>query len=244
MASLGQKLADARTRKGISIREASESTKIRGDYLTKFESDDFEMNLPAVYLRGFLTNYARYLNLDPEGILADFEASQPAGKSRSPLQAIGTITVDSPKEDTASSGDSPPPIPPTNPPDDFPWVKFGLIAASFVALIIIAFLVVKFWPEGEEAGPEKDKQLPVEEPQRMQDLQIVAKGPIKEMIIQMDDGPSERMTDIAQGEILPFKFSKSFKGAATEMENISLVIDGATYRLPEKGKGNFVWPAD
>ena len=81
-------------------------------------------------------------------------------------------------------------------------------------------------------------------PQRMQDLKIVAKGPIKKLVIQMDDGPSELMTDIAQGEILPFKFSKSFKGAATEMENISLVIDGATYRLPEKGKGNFVWPAD
>jgi len=96
----------------------------------------------------------------------------------------------------------------------------------------------------EESEREKGMQQQVEEAQRMQDLQIVAKGPIKEMIIQMDDGPSERMTDIAQGEILPFKFSKSFKGAATEMENISLVIDGATYRLPEKGKGNFSWPAD
>jgi cytoskeleton protein RodZ len=30
--AIGQKLEEARNRKGISIREASESTKIRGDY--------------------------------------------------------------------------------------------------------------------------------------------------------------------------------------------------------------------
>jgi len=36
--AIGQKLEEARNRKGISIREASESTKIRGDYLSAFES--------------------------------------------------------------------------------------------------------------------------------------------------------------------------------------------------------------
>ena len=138
MANLGHKLAEARNRKGISVREASDSTKIRGDYLTKFENDDFEMNLPAVYLRGFLTNYARYLNLDPEGILIDFKASQPAGKSGSPTQAIGTITVDAPKED-AAAGDSPPPLSQIDHQNNFPWLKVGLIAASFVALAAALF---------------------------------------------------------------------------------------------------------
>ena len=41
--AIGQKLEEARNRKGISLREASESTKIRGDYLTAFESSSFDI---------------------------------------------------------------------------------------------------------------------------------------------------------------------------------------------------------
>ena len=40
--AVGQKLEEARNRKGISIREAEESTKIRGDYLSAFESSRSE----------------------------------------------------------------------------------------------------------------------------------------------------------------------------------------------------------
>ena len=48
--AIGQKLEEARNRKGISIREASESTKIRGDFLTSFEAGKFDLQLPEVYL--------------------------------------------------------------------------------------------------------------------------------------------------------------------------------------------------
>ena len=51
--AIGQKLEEARNRKGVSIREAEESTKIRGDYLSAFESSNFKIDLPEVYLRGF-----------------------------------------------------------------------------------------------------------------------------------------------------------------------------------------------
>ena len=69
--AVGQKLEEARNRKGISIREAEESTKIRGDYLSAFESSSFDLNLPEVYLRGFVRLYARFLDLDQDAILAD-----------------------------------------------------------------------------------------------------------------------------------------------------------------------------
>ena len=52
------------------IREATESTKIRSDYLSSFESGDFNINLPEVYLRGFVRLYSRFLGLD-QAIVAD-----------------------------------------------------------------------------------------------------------------------------------------------------------------------------
>lgn len=86
MQTIGERLEEARKRKGISIREAAEATKIRGDYLHKFESNQFDIKLPDIYIRGFLRIYASYLKLPPEKINADYlalglgEGGRPAGR--------------------------------------------------------------------------------------------------------------------------------------------------------------------
>ncbi|HLP08983.1 MAG TPA: helix-turn-helix domain-containing protein [Opitutaceae bacterium] len=72
MQTIGERLEEARKRKGISIREASEATKIRSDYLQKFESNTFEIGLPDIYVRGFLRTYAQYLKLNAEKLLTDY----------------------------------------------------------------------------------------------------------------------------------------------------------------------------
>jgi cytoskeleton protein RodZ len=72
MQTIGERLEDARKKKGISIREAAEATKIRGDYLQKFESNHFDIGLTEIYTRGFLRSYANFLKLPADRILADF----------------------------------------------------------------------------------------------------------------------------------------------------------------------------
>src|SRR5690606_9855811 len=74
MQNIGERLEEARKRKGISIREAAEATKVRGDYLHRFESSQFDINLPDIYVRGFLRAYASYLGLPAEKIVADYNA--------------------------------------------------------------------------------------------------------------------------------------------------------------------------
>jgi cytoskeletal protein RodZ len=73
-AMIGERLEEARKRKGVSIREAAEATKIRGDYLLAMEDNSFDIPLPQIYVRGFLKNYARYVNLDSTRILTDYDA--------------------------------------------------------------------------------------------------------------------------------------------------------------------------
>ncbi len=72
MQTIGERLEDARKKKGISIREAAEATKIRGDYLQKFESNHFDIGLTDIYTRGFLRSYANFLKLPADRLLADF----------------------------------------------------------------------------------------------------------------------------------------------------------------------------
>ena len=74
MQTIGERLEEARKKKGISIREAAEATKIRGDYLQKFESNQFDIGLTELYVRGFLRNYANYLKLPADRILNDYSA--------------------------------------------------------------------------------------------------------------------------------------------------------------------------
>jgi cytoskeletal protein RodZ len=70
----GERLADrlcaAREAKGVDLLRAERETKIRRQYLAAMERGAWE-ELPAgVYARGFLRNYAIYLGLDPDDVLA------------------------------------------------------------------------------------------------------------------------------------------------------------------------------
>ncbi|MDQ8194844.1 helix-turn-helix domain-containing protein [Coraliomargarita sp. SDUM461004] len=78
MQSIGERLEEARKRKGISLREAAEATKIRSDFLGYIETNKMDFDLPEIYKRGFLKNYARYLKLDVDKIMADYSAQQPS----------------------------------------------------------------------------------------------------------------------------------------------------------------------
>lgn len=117
MQSIGERLEEARKKKGISIREAAEATKIRGDYLQQFENNRFDINLTEIYVRGFLRAYATYLKLPPEKLLNDY-ASLGRGdtRPRQPSREVyGRMDVSiASAEDRSDSGadDSPPPPPP------------------------------------------------------------------------------------------------------------------------------------
>lgn len=101
---LGERLEEARKRKGVSIREAAEATKIRGDYLLAMEDNTFGIDLPQIYIRGFLKNYARYLHLDPNKALTDYDAFM-LGKSHrnarsSTRESLGQVAI--PDEEEAA----------------------------------------------------------------------------------------------------------------------------------------------
>jgi cytoskeletal protein RodZ len=74
MQTIGERLEDARKKRGISIREAAEATKIRGEYLQKFEGNQFEIGLTDIYTRGFLKGYSNFLRLPTDRILGDYTA--------------------------------------------------------------------------------------------------------------------------------------------------------------------------
>ena len=73
MQTVGEKIEETRKRKGISLSEAAEATKIRRDFLLNIESNQYDYDLPEIYKRGFIKNYAKYLKLNPDKVLSQYQ---------------------------------------------------------------------------------------------------------------------------------------------------------------------------
>jgi cytoskeletal protein RodZ len=83
MEEIGRKLKDRRERLGLTLEEVERSTRIRANRLEALESGEFDTLPSEVQARGFLRNYADYLDLDPEEILASYDLSR-GGQDRKP----------------------------------------------------------------------------------------------------------------------------------------------------------------
>ena len=70
----GEILRRERERKNLTVKDIEEGTSIRSAYIEALESGDFSKLPGEVYARGFLKNYANFLGLDAENLLAQFAA--------------------------------------------------------------------------------------------------------------------------------------------------------------------------
>jgi hypothetical protein len=83
--SVGQVLHDARTRRGLDLNEAERVTKIRLKFLRAIEEDRWDALPEPVYARSFLSTYARFLGLDDEPLLEEYERSVDAPGRPDPI---------------------------------------------------------------------------------------------------------------------------------------------------------------
>ena len=79
MARLGETLRAQREKKGITLEQAASDTRIREKFLKALEDSDYQTLPGTVYTKGFLRNYAEYLELPTEDLVAQFhqERDQP-----------------------------------------------------------------------------------------------------------------------------------------------------------------------
>ena len=80
--SLGAILRDRRESAGIPLAEVEDTTRIRQKYLAAIEADEWHLLPGEVVGRGFLRNYAYYLNLDPNQMMDRRRAMADSSLSR------------------------------------------------------------------------------------------------------------------------------------------------------------------
>ena len=72
MKEIGEKLKEARESMGISIEEAAEDLKLRPSQLKNIEEGNRDAFKDIFYLKYFIRDYSKYLGLNYEEIVEDF----------------------------------------------------------------------------------------------------------------------------------------------------------------------------
>src|SRR6266702_1782031 len=79
----GRALRRARQRRHLTLDDASQATRIPRRFLEALEDNAPLDTFPApVYARAFLREYARFLQLDPEPLVASFAGDEPIEEVR------------------------------------------------------------------------------------------------------------------------------------------------------------------
>lgn len=71
-ASFSRFLKEERLRRGLTLEQASASTKVRQQILVAFEEGDFESMPPRGYAKNMIASYARWLGLSPQGVVETY----------------------------------------------------------------------------------------------------------------------------------------------------------------------------
>jgi cytoskeleton protein RodZ len=260
MQTIGERLEEARKRKGNSIREAAEATKIRSDYLHKFESNQFDINLAEIYVRGFLRAYAQYLGMSADKILNDYAAlGINESKQRPPSREVyGRMDLTVASSDDKSTGtvessdeeDSAPSRPSTlnrsgTSLPKGPTISPTLIFRGGIGLVVVIVLLLIYWGVSAIIGGGSDTTTgasgsgavtSVQEPT----ISLIALSSVRvKVTLKNEDGsPGEVLfpeTTLVSGEVRTIPKPGPILIWATEGKSLQIEIKGKRYPMPFEG---------
>ena len=215
------------------MERAAEETRIRQDYLMRMESDEFDFLAPA-YVRGFLKTYARFLRVNPDPLLDEFDRRFGGRIDTSQIVALerrGKRNNPTRKRPASS------------------WTIAAVIAGAFLLILGVVGLV-----SGDEEEPQRETRLtevekspspspepslsPVvtetEEPaivvQDGLELEIVAEQDCWTMVIA--DGGEPTTQTILAGESMTFTAEEEIFVRLGYPEGVELILNGKSIGSP------------
>ncbi|APX72298.1 helix-turn-helix domain-containing protein [Companilactobacillus allii] len=102
MDEIGQKLRNARIKKGYTIDDLQQVTKIQKRYLIAIEEGQFD-HLPGdFYVRAFIKQYSDAVDISSDDLLEEYKAEIPDSQPKEPVQSEEKKNTRSIKEESSS----------------------------------------------------------------------------------------------------------------------------------------------
>jgi len=95
--TIGQRLKKAREYRNLTLEKVEAAIHIRLQFLQALEADDFSAMPSPVQARGFLRNYAQYLELDLDHMIAELRAARPELSAGTDIVYEGEQAIPSPE---------------------------------------------------------------------------------------------------------------------------------------------------
>lgn len=135
MKNIGLKLKDKREENGLSIEEVAKDLKMRPSQISSIEEGKTEDFKDVFYLKYFIRDYAKYLGLDSERILDEFNEYLFDMTSKIPIELIKEA-----KKDKNENNDTISPYTKGSSKIKVPKIIIGLVA--IVILIVVGYFIV------------------------------------------------------------------------------------------------------
>ncbi len=98
MKEIGEELKQARENHGVSVEEVAEDLNLRVSQIENIESGNLKVFKDVFYLKCFIRDYAKYLGLDEERIMDEFNEFFFEETSKIPIAEIEKASKEKQKE--------------------------------------------------------------------------------------------------------------------------------------------------
>jgi cytoskeletal protein RodZ len=232
---LGDTLRERRISLGVSLTQAEDGTRIRARLIEALEDGDYARLPNPGYVRGYISSYARFLNLDPIPLLALYKSETGAGRFHE---------LDLPQADEV--------VVPTGQQHAMP-ARSALVTVLVIALLALAaWAAVRVWrgpeptpPEpaevaesaaatsnaapADEAGGPSTKPATALEPFTLK--VVVSKDGASWVKVTIDDKQAYEGT-LTGGQSKSFEVAKSSTVAVGKPSSVTILRDGKRVKIP------------
>jgi cytoskeleton protein RodZ len=219
MGTLGQYLLDARLAKDIDLRDAAQQTRISIQYLRALENEDFSKLPGEVFVKGFLRNYGRFLNLDESEVMKKYAQlkPQPAPLSAPAPDAVSSAVVSEERE-----------TPKETPIEPFVW---GAIILILLLVFLFSSLPSRLskdiqQPAGSTVPAVLSRETASAQGVKQEKLylEVVA---IEDtwLLVRTDDSPQKKAV-LKRGESLTWSADERFLLSYGRLGALKLVLNG------------------
>ena len=228
--NFGEWLKDQRTQKNISLEEIAAVTKVHISQLKALESNEFA-KLPApAFVRGFLTSYARHLELDENILLENYKAAlaqagRPVQEDSMPkLARVATPShqskvkiVENPLQKKAAARQSLQ----DQGPSPFTLRNISIVLGVIFVLGTMATLLV--------IGKKKRQNAKIAAAEKLKAEEIAANAPASPApLAPTQPAPSEETESLAKPPVAAVVNNYKLEVKATEQNWINVRIDDQT----------------
>lgn len=140
MKTIGEKLMTSREESGLSLEEVSEDLKISITDLTNIENGNKNAFTDTYLLKKYIYDYAKYLGLDYEHLIEEFNEFMFEYTSKIPVDVIERISKQKEKEEANKQGLSPYTL---NHYKNNKKILFIVIVVFIIIAMIIGIIIIK-----------------------------------------------------------------------------------------------------